>query len=151
MARASGRVVVVRAGHVALIRREREGATYYVFPGGGVEEGETFEAAAVREAFEELGVRVRLGALLLILDAPDGEQRYCAAQVTGGTFGTGTGVEFTRGRYTLVWMPIEVVTALDPRPREVWRTLTAVGRIIEPPRGRCRSRSGQGSPPRPLR
>ncbi|MDQ3327009.1 MAG: NUDIX domain-containing protein [Chloroflexota bacterium] len=55
MARSSSRVVVVRDGHVALIRREHEGATYYVFTGGGVEEGETFEAAAAREAFEELG------------------------------------------------------------------------------------------------
>ncbi len=64
MARQSSRVVLVRDHNVALIRREREGVTYYDFPGGGVEDGESFAATAVREAYEELGVRVRVGALL---------------------------------------------------------------------------------------
>ena len=31
---------------------------HYLFPGGGVDEGETISAAAVREAYEEYGVRV---------------------------------------------------------------------------------------------
>lgn len=52
--------MIVRDHNVALIRREREGATYYVFPGGGVEDWESFAATAVREAYEELGVWVRL-------------------------------------------------------------------------------------------
>ncbi|MDQ3327010.1 MAG: hypothetical protein M3506_00600 [Chloroflexota bacterium] len=69
---------------------------------------------------------LRLGALLLVLDAPDGEQRYYAAQVTGGTFGTGMGAEFTRqgggtrGGYAPVWIPIDDVAALDLRPPEAW-------------------------------
>ena len=46
--------------HIALIERVRDGTTYYVFPGGIVEEGETAPAAAMREAFEELGVYVEL-------------------------------------------------------------------------------------------
>ncbi len=132
MVRFSSRVVLVRDHSVALIRRERESATYYVFPGGGVEEGETFEDAAVREAYEELGVRVRLGALLLVFDAPDGEQRYYAAQLTGGTFGTGVGAEFRqqyggmRGRYTPVWIPVADVASLDVRPSEILRVLPSL-------------------------
>jgi len=54
-------VVIVQAGRVALIKRVRAGRTYYLFPGGGVEEGETPEQAAIREAHEELGVEVELG------------------------------------------------------------------------------------------
>lgn len=133
MARLSSRVVIVQDHNVALIRREREGATYYVFPGGGVEDGESFAAAAVREAYEELGVRVCLAALLLrVLEAPDGEQRYYAAEVIGGTFGTGTGMEFTsrhgqkRGRYTPMWIPIEEVPSLDVRPQALRTTLPAL-------------------------
>jgi len=53
-------VVIVENGRVALIERVRDGRTYFVFPGGGVEVGETPENAAVREAEEELGVNVKL-------------------------------------------------------------------------------------------
>lgn len=46
-----------RAG-VILIERHRAGLDYYVFPSGGMDDGETLEQAAVREAREELGVDV---------------------------------------------------------------------------------------------
>ncbi len=114
--------MIVQDHDVALIRRERDGATYYVFPGGGVEDGESFAATAVREAYEELGVRVRIGALLRVLETPDGEQRYYAAEVIGGTFGAGTGTEFSR-RYTPVWISIEEVSSLDLRPQALKTTL----------------------------
>ena len=42
------RAVLVCAGQVALIQRERDGQIYYVFPGGGIEAGETPEVAAHR-------------------------------------------------------------------------------------------------------
>jgi len=54
------RIVLVDHGKLALIKRVRDGRTYYLFPGGGVEEGETPQDAARREAFEELGVEVEL-------------------------------------------------------------------------------------------
>ncbi len=37
---------------VGLIKRIRNGSVYYVFPGGGIEEGENPETGAKREAFE---------------------------------------------------------------------------------------------------
>jgi len=51
-------IVLVEDGKVALIERYRNGTHYYVFPGGGVDEGETPEGAAVREMEEETGLRV---------------------------------------------------------------------------------------------
>jgi 8-oxo-dGTP pyrophosphatase MutT (NUDIX family) len=55
-----GSVVIIEDGKVALIERMKNGNHYYVFPGGGVEKGETPEQTAIREAFEELGVTVKI-------------------------------------------------------------------------------------------
>lgn len=38
---------------------------FWKFPGGGIEKGETPEEAAVREVFEETGVRIRASELVL--------------------------------------------------------------------------------------
>lgn len=56
-ARASA--VVVKDNQVLLMRRFVKGrGEYWVFPGGGVEEGETIEQAMKREVLEELSLTV---------------------------------------------------------------------------------------------
>ena len=55
------------------------GQDYWVTPGGGVEEGETFEQAAIRELEEETGIRVRdigpeVAQREFVLQLPDGER-----------------------------------------------------------------------------
>ena len=57
----AGGLVFNAAGEVLLIR-DRMG--YWVFPKGHVEEGETLEAAAVREVSEEVGIEARVEAAL---------------------------------------------------------------------------------------
>ena len=53
-------VVLLEDNKVALIERHRAGLDYFVFPGGGVDEGESPEQGAIREAMEELGVEVSI-------------------------------------------------------------------------------------------
>lgn len=65
-------VIIERGdGATLLLRRQRPprvGA--WSFPGGFVELGETAEQAARRETLEEVGVRVRLGALVGVYSRP---------------------------------------------------------------------------------
>lgn len=64
MIRNRGAAIIVQEGKIALIKRIRDGETYYVFPGGGIEEGETPEEATKREAYEELGVHIEVEHLI---------------------------------------------------------------------------------------
>gem|GEM_PF-7053547 len=48
--------VIIENKMVALIRRERNGMVYFVFPGGGIEDNKKQEDGVRKEALEELGV-----------------------------------------------------------------------------------------------
>lgn len=125
-------VILIENDNLALIKRVRFDETYYVFPGGGIEPGETAEMAAVREAYEELGVRVELGVLAAIVELTDRrypgerkEQLYYMATMREGTFGTGSGPEWTdeyyatRGTYTPVWIHINNLATYTIRPAKL--------------------------------
>lgn len=53
-------VLIIREGKILLLRRSKYGRLYYVVPGGGVENGETIEEAAIREIHEETGLQIGL-------------------------------------------------------------------------------------------
>lgn len=123
--RPRGGVVIVDDGKVALIKRVNDRGVYYLFPGGGVDEGETPADAAVREAKEELGLDVRVTGLLAVVTSRGNEQYYYAAEVTGGVFGTGTGKELSsppdskKGTYTPMWVPLDQLGEISAQPRPV--------------------------------
>ena len=109
-------IVLVQNNKVALIERHRAGLDYFVFPGGGVDDGETPEQAAVREAMEELGIQVAIKRKVAeVRFGHTSRQIYFLVEHVSGEFGTGTGEEFTdsdpespeEGIYIPIWMPIE--------------------------------------------
>ena len=136
MTETRARVVIVENGAVALIERVRDGRTYYLFPGGGVDEGETPEAAAVLEAREELGVDVVVGDAIHAETFDGARFLYFAAEIAGGEFGAGAWPDHAavgererlrRGTYEAVWVPLgdlaNVEVGLDVRPHELVRRL----------------------------
>ena len=122
-------IVLIQHGKVALIERHRAGLDYFVFPGGGVDEGESPEQAAVREAMEELGVEVAIKQKVAEIQfGPKSRQVYFLAEQIGGEFGTGAGEEYTdadpesleEGIYIPIWMPIDqLVVHQNIYPSEV--------------------------------
>ena len=108
-------VILIENDKVALIERHRAGLEYYVFPGGGVDIGETSEQAAIREAMEELGVEVAIRREVAVIHFDQSTQVYFLVDRVSGEFGTGTGEEFTdadpsdpqEGVYVPVWMSID--------------------------------------------
>jgi len=109
-------IVLIQGNKVALIERHRAGLDYFVFPGGGVDEGETPEQAAIREAMEELGIEISIKQMIAEVRLGEkSKQVYFLVEQTGGEFGTGIGEEYTdsdpanseEGIYIPVWMPID--------------------------------------------
>ncbi|WP_449537715.1 NUDIX hydrolase [Ferdinandcohnia sp. Marseille-Q9671] len=127
--RTRGAAIIVDNQKVVLIERNRDGQIYYVFPGGGVEIGETPELAAEREAFEELGVKVKVNECFHKVEY-NGTQYFFLTTIIDGEIGTGMGQEFTdskrnRGTYEPMWVEIDKLPSKDIRPKEVAEKILA--------------------------
>ena len=97
--RPSSRLLVIDASDRVLLFRfvhsggALAGQDFWATPGGGVEDNETFEQAAIRELEEETGIRVddvggEVACRQVVLQLPDGEhviadERYFVVKVEG--------------------------------------------------------------------
>ena len=126
----SGRVIILENNAVLLIKRVKNDRTYYVFPGGRAEQGETPEMTAMREAYEELGVQVELGDCFETVRFSEVQQYYFFATIVGGELGTGQAEEFTTGEgtYELEWLPVEELNKYPIIPTEIVNRLIIVGK-----------------------
>ena len=110
-------------GKVLLMHRWKNGEEYWVIPGGGVEEGETYPQTAVRETMEEVGVQISeedLHPLCYHEDENIREWNYYAIRPSMDETKVG-GPEALRAnetnRYEPTWVPVETVKDLDIWPQ----------------------------------
>lgn len=61
--------ILVKDDQILLVRHEKNGNSYWLLPGGGIEFGESAEEALVREFQEEVGLKIRVGKLVLVHDS----------------------------------------------------------------------------------
>ena len=117
-------IILIENNQLALIERHRNGLHYFAFPGGGIDEGESPEQAAVREAEEELGVVVEVQQKAAEVFINGNTQHYFLVSRISGDFGTGTGEEYgeynpAHGTYLPLWISIENVLSNNVLPREL--------------------------------
>lgn len=77
--------VIVKDDKILLMRRVKNGREYFVFPGGGIHEGETPEEAAIRELKEEFGISVKIEKLLFKMENRGKEEFYFLVREFSGT------------------------------------------------------------------
>lgn len=81
--------VIIKDGKILLMHRLKDGQEYYVFPGGGVEEGETVEQSFVREMREELNLDINKYTKVFELDNQDRHEVYYLVTDFNGTVKVG--------------------------------------------------------------
>lgn len=78
--------VIIKEDKILLIHRKKNGEEYWVFPGGGVEEGETSDQAIVREVKEETNLDVSKHelAFMCLNELDNKEQPFYYCEVSNG-------------------------------------------------------------------
>ena len=117
--RQTARGIIVRDGKLLMFERWRRDLLgrekhYFSIPGGGIDDGETPEAAVIREMEEEMSVKVEPVRLLFRQETKTRYNYYYLCEITEGIpkfnldseearFGSITG-----NRYEVAWQPMEL-------------------------------------------
>lgn len=116
--------VIIDKDRLLLIHRKKEQREYWVFPGGGLKEGETFEESTKREVLEETGLEIKPIKLLYKLQGGDIKNfhLYYLCELVGEGKLKFTGPEKKRDRdqaYEPEWVPISEIAKMPVLPKEI--------------------------------
>lgn len=128
------RAIIFLDGKLVTLKRVKQDETYWVFPGGGVEEGENLVQALKREIMEELSLEIEVKDLVFEYhfktDHQDDDEYFYNCRVVGGKLGKGTGPEYKpdshyHGTHEIALLPLKQIKDLDLRPTAMKEKLLA--------------------------
>lgn len=131
----TARAIIFVKNNIILIKRENKPNSihklYYCFPGGHLEENETFEEACIREVEEEIGIKVKINKLLLEQETSEVKayEKFFLCDYISGNIGTGTGEEFTKrdekryGTYEVEVVNIDKIENMNILPENLKQIL----------------------------
>jgi ADP-ribose pyrophosphatase YjhB (NUDIX family) len=111
-------VAVLQEEQILLVEHTKNGRSYWLLPGGGLEWGEGLHEAVCREVEEETGLRIQAGDLLFASEtlAPDSGKHLVhlvfAGQLLGGRIAVPEEARITDVR----WFPLPEVCRLTLHP-----------------------------------
>ncbi len=112
---------IIRNGEkILLMKRNKKGEEFYIFPGGGIEKDETKEEALRREIFEEVGAKITNIKFLTDFEWKQSETFYTCDIVS---IGKPTGEEWLDMKddntYEIVEKTVEEIQKLNIYPVEI--------------------------------
>jgi mutator protein MutT len=118
--------IIIKDREILLMHRINNGKEYFVFPGGGVEKGETIEDAVLREIKEEACLEVKIDRLLYqhVYD-DDSEQFFYLCNYISGEAKLGKGNEAEemkkdkRNYYNPLWIKLSLIENMLIFPLEI--------------------------------
>ncbi len=121
-------VLIIDKDKILLIHRIKNGIEYYVIPGGNIEEGESPEKTAIREAKEETNLDIELGELFyevknkafhgfyFLVKSFKGEQRIIGEELDRMS---------EDNQYHLEWHKLKEIKNIPLVPKDIKRKLIA--------------------------
>jgi mutator protein MutT len=114
-------LVLNECQQILLIHRIKDGREYWVFPGGGVESGETAEQAVIREVEEETSLMADNISLLFEQFNAGRKESYFLVGTAPGKIELGNGPEKLKqsasNAYTPQWVDTEKLGAINVQPK----------------------------------
>ena len=124
------RAIIINDSKILLINRVKAIKSYWIFPGGRVESGESKEEAIKRECIEELGIKIRVKELFAKkissnLKTKGHYEFFYLCDAIGGKLGAGNGPEYQanqinyEGEYNIQWVNLNKLADLNLKPEKV--------------------------------
>ncbi|MBU2563959.1 NUDIX domain-containing protein [Patescibacteria group bacterium] len=108
--------IIIKNNKILLMRRIRRGQEYFVFPGGGVERGESIKDAMVREVKEELSLSAKLNKSFFQIENQGQQEFYFLIKNFSGILKLG-GEEKERmnknNQYYPIWIDLNKILKLS--------------------------------------
>ncbi|ASP37805.1 DNA mismatch repair protein MutT [Bacterioplanes sanyensis] len=113
-------LILNESQQILLIHRIKNDREYWVFPGGGIEAGETAEQAVIREVKEETSLIAKSVALVFEQFNADRKESYFSVDIASGKVELGNGPEKLKQSrsnfYAPQWVDVAKLKAINLQP-----------------------------------